>query len=257
MISTPELSPLIVPLKPQTHQQALDLSSRHSTVELGKQVYLNALAVYAVCQFLRWIGIEADLTQAESWNPALCGIWDSADVVLPGVGRLECCTVMPGESEIRLPAEPVEDAIAFVAVQFSDRLEQVQLLGFVPAVDLAEGQVQFAGTQLQPLDDLESYIIRLQQAQDFLVEAQDAVAAQVRQVLANQDLTATIAQLEQIYRTTADRRKWRYAGANILADRHFTMADRELGEISGNANLQRLAHNLMQKLADLWENVNL
>jgi Protein of unknown function (DUF1822) len=79
----------------------------------------------------------------------IVGIFDVADLVLPGVGKLECRPVLPEESIIILPNEVTEDRIGYVAVQFSQQLDSVKLLGFT-----AKSSETLDITQLQSLDHL-------------------------------------------------------------------------------------------------------
>jgi Protein of unknown function (DUF1822) len=53
-----------------------------------------------------------------------------ADLVIPGVGKLECVPVLPDVTEIQL-SPLIDDRIGYVMVQFSENLHSVQLLGFV------------------------------------------------------------------------------------------------------------------------------
>lgn len=57
-------------------------------------------------------------------------IFDVADLLLPGIGKLECRPVLPGESKIILPAEVIQNRIGYVALQFNEQLDSVELLGF-------------------------------------------------------------------------------------------------------------------------------
>ncbi|MGG6269040.1 DUF1822 family protein [Leptolyngbya sp. AN03gr2] len=120
-----------VPLTDEAHRLAQRFSSEQSSITRGKRVYLNTLAVCAVQAYLHYIGrLDIDLTQSECCDSGLTTILDVADLVIPAVGRLECRAVLPGETRIVLPPEVVDDRIGYVAVQFHDRLDQVDLLGF-------------------------------------------------------------------------------------------------------------------------------
>jgi hypothetical protein len=81
-------------------------------------------------------------------------LFDVADLVLPGIGKLECRPVLHGETAISLPPEVTEDRIGYVAVQFSERLDEVQLLGFVRAVAISPVSEQILIAEFQPLDVL-------------------------------------------------------------------------------------------------------
>ena len=145
---------LIVPLRREAHSIARQFATEQATPQKGKQVYLNTLAVYAVQSYLKWLKIETDLTQGDSWHSGLRALFNVADLVVPGVGRLECRPVMLGETACELPLEVTEDRIGYVAVQFSERLDEVQLLGFLRAVDISDASEQILIADLQALDTL-------------------------------------------------------------------------------------------------------
>lgn len=150
-IETPRLT---VPLGSEAHAIARQFSAEQATPQKGKKTYLNTLAVYAVHSYLKWLQIETDLSQGDSWHPSSRALFDIADLVLPDCGKLECRPVLPGETTFSLPPEVTEDRIGYVAVQFSERLTSVQLLGFVRAIDTSNPPQQLLIAELQPLDVL-------------------------------------------------------------------------------------------------------
>jgi hypothetical protein len=81
-------------------------------------------------------------------------LFDVADLVLPGIGKLECRPVLHGKTAISLPPEVTEDRIGYVAVRFSESLNEVHLLGFVRAVAISPVSEQILIAELQPLDAL-------------------------------------------------------------------------------------------------------
>lgn len=149
--ATPSLK---VPLGREAHCLARQFATQQATPQKGKQVYLNTLAVYAVHSYLKWLQIETDLSQGYSWLPGLRALFNVADLVLPGIGRLECRPVLPEKTACELPLEVREDRIGYVAVQFGYRFDEVQLLGFVRAVDISDATEQILIADLQPLDTL-------------------------------------------------------------------------------------------------------
>jgi len=245
-----ELPLLTVPLELKAHELARQLAAVQSTVQKGKRVYLNALAVYAVHSYLKWLQIETDLNSSDSFNPAKTALANVADLVIPGIGSLECRPVLPGETTIFLPEEVIENRIGYVGVQFSDRLDSVQLLGFAPTFDSSNPPQQIAVAELMPIDTLIEQISRLEEAIAFL-ETDDPVAVQVRSTIQTQSQSNIVAQLERIYRT-CDEYEWRYAGGEMLAgstaEGEFT---RESAD-SADTDLQDLAEALLEKLAEIW-----
>ena len=145
---------LSVPLPQNAHRWAKEFASQQDNPQKGKQVYLNTLAVYAVHSYLKWLNIETALNQGDSWKSGLRAIFDVADLVLPGVGKLECRPVLPGEAAIVLPPTMTQERIGYVGVQFSQQLDYVELLGFLPAREMAESPAILQITQLQSFDSL-------------------------------------------------------------------------------------------------------
>jgi hypothetical protein len=245
-----ELPLLTVPLELKAHEMARQLAAVQSTVQKGKRVYLNALAVYAVHSYLKWLQIETDLEGSDSFNQVKTALANVADLVITGIGSLECRPVLHGETTILLPEEVIENRIGYVGVQFSDRLDSVQLLGFAPSLDSSNPPQQIAVAELMPIDTLIEQITRLEEAIAFL-ETDDPVAVQVRSTIQTQSRSNIVAQFERIYRTCEDY-EWRYAGGEMLAGStaggEFT---RESAD-SADTDLEDLAEALLEKLAGIW-----
>lgn len=245
-----EIPLLTVPLELKAHELARQLAAVQSTVQKGKRVYLNALAVYAVHSYLKWLQIETDLNFSDSFNPAKVALANIADLVITGIGSLECRPVLPGETTIFLPEEVIENRMGYVGVQFSDRLDSVQLLGFTPSLDSSNPPQQIAVAELMPIDALIEQITRLEEAIAFL-DTNDPVAVQVRSTIQTQSQSNIVAQLERIYRT-CDEYEWRYAAGEMLAGSaaggEFTRESVD----SADTDLEDLAEALLEKLAEIW-----
>lgn len=125
---------LEIPLGIEAHRFASKFAAEQATNEKSKQVYLNTLAVYAVHRYLKWLGIETYLNHSDCWNPILRNRWNVADLAVPDIGKLECRPVLPRENTISLPPEVSEDRLGYLAVQLTEDLNQVQLLGFTKVV---------------------------------------------------------------------------------------------------------------------------
>ncbi|MEH2161210.1 MAG: DUF1822 family protein [Nostoc sp.] len=151
---------LSVPLPKNAHRWAEEFAAQQDNPEKGKQVYLNTLAVYAVHSYLKWLNVETALNQGDSWHRGLRAIFDVADLVLPGVGKLECRPVLPGEAAIVLPPTMTQERIGYVGVQFSQQLDYVELLGFLPAREMTESPAILQIAQLQSFDSLFEIIYR-------------------------------------------------------------------------------------------------
>lgn len=149
-----QTSHLTVSLGGKAHEIARQFAAEHPTPQKGKQIYLNTLAVYAVHLYLRWLQIETDLWQGESWHPGKQVLFDVADLVLPGIGKLECRPILPGETEFCIPLETRADRLGYVAVQLDEPLREARLLGFLKAVDLPKMPERVSLAALQPLETL-------------------------------------------------------------------------------------------------------
>lgn len=171
---------ITVPLPREAHAIASEFAAEQATPQKGKKVYLNTLAVYAVHSYLKWLEIDTDLSQSNSWNPGLRELADVCDLLIPGIGFLECCPVLPGETTFMLSSEISKTCIGMVAVQFRDRLDEVQLLGFASTVNSRRI------TDLQPLDAIFDHLnplVDLSQWFENLFEASwqsvEAISSQI------------------------------------------------------------------------------
>ena len=153
-MNTIETPCITVPLEREAHRLARQFATEQITSKKGKQVYLNTLAVYGVSSYLKYLQIQTDLSQGYSWQPGMRALFNVADLFLPGVGKLECRPLLPGEIACSLPLEVKSDRFGYVVVQLSKRLDSVQLLGFVKAVDICDDSEQILIADLQPLDAL-------------------------------------------------------------------------------------------------------
>ncbi|MEG3971171.1 DUF1822 family protein [Microcoleus sp. T2B6] len=257
-MNSTEAPRLKVPLGSEAHRLArqlttetLQLAPASTKGEAAKRVYLNTLAVYAVYSYLKWQAYEPQLEQGDSWQPIVCARWNVADLVLPGIGKLECRPMWFGESAIAIPLEATEDRIAYVAVQFEEQLNSAKLLGFVPSVEGLEIQI----ANLQTLDDFVDYLERLELANSFLLGG-DPVAVQVRNVLNTRPLAEIVAQLDRIYCNEPEDER-AYAVKDVFTGEGiYAASDRELEEDIGGDDreieLLELAEELLEKLTEIW-----
>jgi hypothetical protein len=152
---------LEIPLEETARRLALLFSSEQANLKKGKRVYFNTLAVWAVNHCLEWMEIVTDIKAGDSWNPAMRAILDVGDLVLPGIGKIECCPVQLGRSTVPLP-EVREDRIVYVVVQFVEPFVKVKILGFIPAVEIQEETKEIHLTDLKPLEELWDYLDRIE-----------------------------------------------------------------------------------------------
>ena len=141
-------------LTAEAHGYAELFAAEQATPEKGKQVYLNTLAVVAVQTYLKCLGIQTAIHQGDCWHSGSRAIFNVADLVLPNIGKVECRPVFPGEKELFLPPEVIDNRIGYIAVQFEEDLNQVQILGFVSARNIDGFQDSIPLTQIESLDAL-------------------------------------------------------------------------------------------------------
>jgi len=154
-----DLSAFTVPLALTAHHRAKGFQQRHGAPARQKRVYLNTLAVYAVATYLETLGYDVDLESSHSHNPAQQALRDVADVVVVGMGRLECRPVLPGAEAMSIPAEGVGDRLAYIGVQLDESLRQATLLGFTADLPVPDSNMlTILLADLHPLAELGSYL---------------------------------------------------------------------------------------------------
>ena len=129
----------------------------------AEQVRRNTLAVCVVHDYLEIMGIETDISAGDSWNAIVRLGADVADLVLPGLGILECRPLVAGhgETSCAVPPEVWEERLGYVVVQLDVAAQQAHLLGFVTAVGEQE---QLPLASLQPLEDLCDHLEAMQRS---------------------------------------------------------------------------------------------
>lgn len=152
--------PLIftVPLSYTAHAIARQLQQQQSDSQRAKQVYLQALAVYAVNFYLRCLDIETNIQKSDSFNPLYLKFMNVADLWVESLGKLECLPILPGVTVCQVSPEALSDRIGYVAVGLEQSLKQATLLGFTPT---ATPELPF--NQLRSLSELPNYLNQLRQ----------------------------------------------------------------------------------------------
>ena len=144
----------------KTYNLALAFASEQADLEKGQRVFYNTLAVWAVNHLLGWMEFETILDKNESWNQVLQGVLDVADLMLPGIGKIECCRISEEQTAISVPIQ--DGRIAYIFVQIPDSLDKVKLLGFIPAADLHGDTVEISVADFQLFDNLSDYLERIE-----------------------------------------------------------------------------------------------
>lgn len=278
MVNSMDTYLLEIPLEETARNLALQFASEQANPQKGKRVYFNTLAVWAVNYFLEWMEMETDIDGGDSWNPALRAVLDVGDLVLPGIGKIECCPVQLGESAIFLP-EVRENRIAYIAVQFAEPFDKVKLLGFIPAVEILDETEEIYLTNLKPVEELLDYLDRIELAIPLLqgeieellsdLGEDDPVQAQVRENLQNKSISEIVAILNKVLHSS-EKSDWGYEGGKALAASGSSsggLGNRDISfsrdksspvekasdiEEDVKAELNLIAEDLLEKLAEIW-----
>ena len=147
---------LIWPITQQGKNIAQQFAQEHSYMAIVERVRRNTLAVWVMHEFLNALGIPTDLATSDSWNPAIQLTEDVADLVIPGVGRLECRPVL--SDDFAVPSEALVERIGYVAIALDEVVGEASFLGF--AAEVSSIQPQLRLDQLRSMDD---FPIHLQQ----------------------------------------------------------------------------------------------
>lgn len=154
-------NPLTFTVNFPTHllETAKSFRQQQQSPQKAEQVYLNTLAVYAVKFYCECMGIEAELSQGDSWNPAMQTLLDTADLVLPE-GTIECRPILPEEQSCNVPLEAQENRKGYVVVEVDTKAREAKLIGFAKTVKT--GTLQ--RSELQSLESLIDEIIEVEPA---------------------------------------------------------------------------------------------
>lgn len=247
---------LTIPLGNEAHRFAKQNVAEVMTLipttqkrEIGKQIYLNSLAIYAVNSYLQWLGYETNFN-GDFANPLLLSRLNIADLIITGIGNLECRYLWENETSLLIPNSATENRIAYVLVQFSEELNQAKLLGFTTNLNLNQ---TISINELKSLDDLIDYLDRLETAHNFLTE-NDEVAIKVREKLQDISLTDIVVKLEHIYRLENEDEQ-AYLIKDMLTDTGLMVAgEKEIIIDENDFEMLELAEELLDKLKELWEN---
>lgn len=132
-MNTDSLADLMIPIAAHWHTQARQFAATQITPKKGVQVYLNTLAIGAVHRYLERVNITTDLSLSDAWQPGLQSLFNTADLLIPQVGRLECLVFAPEVREITIAPEIQGQRFGAVGVEFNAALTAARLLGFVQA----------------------------------------------------------------------------------------------------------------------------
>lgn len=137
--------------------------ANHQPTKAKKQrVYFNTLAVYTVNYYLQMMSIPTDLKASDSWNPAIRLCVDVADLMLIGLGHIECRPVDPAslqkDTHLYIPAEVSDERIGLIFVELDLQRCKATLLGFSKTVPFNS---ELPISQLQTMDNFLGYLEHL------------------------------------------------------------------------------------------------
>ena len=165
-----------IELPAAAHSWAKLFSSKQRDVASGKQVYLNTLSVFAVDHYLNSFGIATDLEGSNSWYPSLTSSAHSADLDLLDLGKVECCAILPDAEDLLLPDSAQFDRIAYIAVQLTESMDSVSLLGYLPFKPDREfgpdNGLNFSS--LQPIEDFTNYLGKIRDGYGIFDDESDS-----------------------------------------------------------------------------------
>lgn len=155
-----EESAAILPIKASARQLADRYASEHPNPIRAEQIRRNTLAVNIVSNYFQMFGITTDPNASESNKliDRLCD--DVADLVVLGVGRLECRPTLPDSTTCYVPSNTWEDRKAFIIVCLDEPNREATILGFITEVTTEEIPL----ISLQPIDDLFDVLVNAQTA---------------------------------------------------------------------------------------------
>lgn len=148
------------PIDAKVYNLALAYASEQANLENGLKLFYNTMTVWAVNHFLGWMEFETILDKHDDWTLAIEAVLDLADLMLPGIGKIQCCRIGEGETKISVPTQA--DRIAYIFVELPDSLDKAKLLGFLSAADIDGDTVEISVADLQPFDRLSDYLQAIQ-----------------------------------------------------------------------------------------------
>jgi hypothetical protein len=161
---------LPLPITQKAIRSARQFASEQCHPQKKEQVYLNTLAVLAVRNYLKILDIETDLSQCDSWNPAIRLFEDVADLYVKGLGKVECRPIRYAHLSAEngkgntlptlphscpVPIEVREERICYLVVAIDEEEKEARLLGFSPTADSGK-------LVLNDLHSLDDFLIHLE-----------------------------------------------------------------------------------------------
>ncbi|MDV2998026.1 MAG: hypothetical protein N4J56_007731 [Chroococcidiopsis sp. SAG 2025] len=244
---------ICVPISAEDRVQAQAFARQQLSSDKAQRVYWNTLAVLAMNIYLQWQQFTTDLSAGDSWSPMNL-IYDAADLMIVGLGKVECHPILNLDAPLPIPAEIWYDRVAYIAVHLNQSATQARLLGFLPLSEPENVRREVPPCELQSMDDLMDYFERLELGQQVLLET-IAESEQLQQRWSNPyEQLMVVAQLERIYRIEQNHRLWRVKGERLLSGSDSKASvRREINSLTERIELQDIAERLLKRLAEVWE----
>jgi Protein of unknown function (DUF1822) len=166
---------LSIPIGTTAHHAAYEISKFQPDDDKAIKIYANVLAVHAVHAYLQCLKIDSSLEESESYHPVVALFLDMADLILLGLGSLECRLIDQQAQRVTLPANVVGVAnrIGCVVLRMEgdfediEDLTELEIVGFTP--NLAS---EIAVSSLVSIDEL------LDRLQELKAQSADRIAPQ-------------------------------------------------------------------------------
>lgn len=140
-------------LTSEAYKLAEEFAKEQVSPEKSRSIYLNTLSVYAVNRYLNTFDIKTDFGQGDWRNLLWRSLFDTADLLIGQGCKIECRPVLFNQTYMNI-TEKSEEVVGYVAVQFSENLDSVDLIGFASATAIVNGNYQIALSNLQPIEDV-------------------------------------------------------------------------------------------------------
>jgi hypothetical protein len=161
----PASSLIDLPISSLARHTAQRFASEQITLYKARQTFLNTLSVWVVHDYLALMGIKTDLKQGDSWNPFMRHCGDVADLVIPGMGCLECRPLLKSAVKCSIPPEAWQERVAYIFVEIDPSYAKAALVGF-----LGQAQMEISIHTLQPMDDFLAYLHQAKQYPSILMQ---------------------------------------------------------------------------------------
>ena len=159
-----------IPIPAKFRETALEFAQEQPTQQKAKQVYVNTLAVLVVKSYLEMLEISTNLEASYSWNQYGRLMADVADLLLTGVGRLECRAIRTGDRLCYVPPDVWDNRIGYVVVELNKTCTEGKIRGFLPDIKTSQIDIE----ELQPLERLieSSHLVHLRQWLEGIYKSQ-------------------------------------------------------------------------------------